>query len=215
MKRSLVKIVFVLALAVSAVGCQKELSIDTLGQPPGGGGSGGGGTAASLIGKWTLLDMKVKTVADIRMTDGVDAERAVTISEYTTANNKGTLTFTSTQMINENIGYDINGTARGYFYTNGVLSDSAEFPFTFSIPSSSGQSDYKTVGTDSIWFENSFVSIPNSGTSSSSNGGGKYKIESDILTLDVGQTNSTSETTGGVTTVNNMSVSTVMRLKKQ
>jgi len=196
------------------VSCQKEMSLDTLNSPPAG-GPGGGGGSTSLIGNWKFLELIANTESSVEATDGTDTEKAITVSSYKTINNKGTMNFDATKVVSTGVGYDINDTAFTHLYVNGVLLDSIDFPFTFAVPPSSGQSNYKVIGTDSIYFENSFVSVPSTDPQASQGGGGRFKIEGNILTLTIISSSTQTETDQGVTTVTKAKVSGVIRMQRQ
>jgi hypothetical protein len=203
----------VAALSLLAVGCQKELSVDSLNGGPGGGGGGGGNSA--LIGTWKFLELSAKTEADVRVSDGVDTERALTRSEYTTKNNKGTVSFDGSKMTSTGLGYDIDATAITYLFSNGVLVDSLDFPFTFSIPSSSGESKYKAIGSDSLYFESGFFTVPGTDPQATQASGARYKIEGNIMTMTTAAANTTTQTQQGITTTQNNKVTGVIKLQKQ
>jgi len=195
------------------VSCQKELSIDTINGPVG--GPGGGGGSNSLIGNWKFLELIANTESSVEATDGTDTEKAVTVSSYKTINNKGTITFDATKMSSSGVGYDINDTAFTYLYINGVLFDSIDFPFSFTVPSSSGQTNYKVIGTDSIYFESGFFAVPSADPQATQAGGAKFKIEGNVLTLTTNSSTTESETDQGVTTVTKNKVAGVIRMQRQ
>ena len=198
------------------VSCQKELSLDTINGPVGGGpGGGGGGGSNSLIGNWKFLELTANTESVVEATDGTDTEKAVTVSSYKSINNKGTIAFDATKVVSTGVGYDINDTAFAYLYANGVLLDSIDFPFTFTVPPSGGQSNYTVIGTDSIHFANSFLALPDVDPTGTQGGGAKFKIEGNILTLTIISSTTESETDQGVTTVTKNKVLGVIRMQRQ
>lgn len=196
-------------MSIVFVGCQKELSIDGLG-----GGSGAGGNSA-LIGAWKFLELSAKTESDVLVTDGADTERAITTSQYTTMNNKGTVTFDATKMISSGIGYDIDADAKTYLYANGMLLDSLDFPFAVSIPSSSGEAKYKAIGSDSLYFETGFFSVPGTNPQASLPSGTKYTIVGNILTMNTNSVATKTETSAGLTTTQTNKVIGAIKLQKQ
>jgi hypothetical protein len=195
------------------VSCQKELSIDTINGPVG--GPGGGGGSNSLIGNWKFLELLANTESSVEATDGTDTEKAVTVSSYKSINNKGTIAFDATKVVSTGVGYDISDTAFVHLYLNGVLLDSTDFPFNYTAPPSSGQSNYKVIGTDSIYFENGFLSLPNADPQATQGAGGKFKIEGNILTLTINSSITESETDQGVTTITKAKVAGVIRMQRQ
>ena len=105
-------------------------------------------------------------------------EKSVTISDYTTDNNTGTIKFDGSTMTATNIGYSVDFIATGYFYTNGVLDDSLDVPFTGTIPPTSSTATYKKVGADSIYVQSGVITSVSSGGNTQSSGGG-YKLKFD------------------------------------
>ncbi len=169
-------------MAVAAIvfaSCQKEISVDST---SGSGGSGGGGsTSGSIIGTWKFVNAVNDATATVIMDDGTDIIKTVSLTKYTTENNKGTITFTADKMIYKDLSYSIASTTKGYFYVNADLIDSIEAPFNFSLPTYSAEVPYTKVGADSLYFPGGSMSIPSGGTAQSQPQGMKYRFEGNKL----------------------------------
>ena len=190
------KLHIVLLLAVVGVfqfSCQKEVSIDSI--------TGGGTANNDLIGTWKFLYLHAKTNQSVEATDGVDKEKIISVSEYFTKNNGGTLSFDATKMTGTGFAYSIDTIVKGYFYLNDILIDSVEVPFFASIPPSNSVGNYKLIGTDSLYFESGgLVDIGGSGGQQTIPGGAKFKIENGVLTLTQYYHGVQTETDQGVVT---------------
>jgi hypothetical protein len=102
--RKITPFVFLGCVLLILASCSKEKSVDTLG---GGGGTTAGSTGSEK-GTWKLLSMRGITNQTIEITDGVDVEKSVTVSDYTTDNNTGTIKFDGSTMTGTNIGYSVD-----------------------------------------------------------------------------------------------------------
>lgn len=125
------------------ISCQKELSMDS---------SLGPGGSTSLNGNWKFVGMHVKTEAVIELNDGIDILKTMTISDYDTKQNTGTIRIDDTKLTSTNFGYEIDTHAKAWIYENGILTDSLLFPFNFIVPPSGASSTYTKVSADSIYF---------------------------------------------------------------
>lgn len=178
--------------------CQKETSFDTASPDTGSGGTNNGGsngsgsdtttTATSLIGTWNFTGMQSKLVSDMNVTASGISTRAVTTTEYTTTGNSGTLTFTSDKATTKDFAYTVNSTSKVKVYMSGVLFQETSMPFSYSTGNTNGSSNYKAIGSDSIYMPaGGLVSMPDNsgynGTMPTIAAGYKYKIEGKKLTM--------------------------------
>ena len=187
--RKLTPFLLISSIIFTLVACQKEVSVDTLGIT---GGIGGGGSTngKTEVGTWKFLFMRGITSSTIEFNDGVDNIKSVTLSDYTTINNAGTIKFDGSTMTGTGIGYSVDFIAKGYFYTNGTLDDSLEVPFAYTAPPTSSSASYKKIGSDSIYVQSGMFTTGSGGTTQSSAGGYKLKFDGDqmIMTGVVNQT---------------------------
>ena len=107
---------------------------------------------------------------------GDDGEKTVSLADWTSANNMGTVDFKNGILTNSDFSYSVNSEATGYYYENNVLVDSVSLPFSVTIPKTNSVGTYKLIGADSIYFpEGGFVTYGNT-TTTSNPGGGHYKL---------------------------------------
>ncbi len=111
-------------------------------------------SAASLIGSYKFVSLSAKTNTTFLYTESGVAYKGVSLADYTSINNKGTVTLTSNQFTTNGMGYDIDDDFTYYGYENGVFTDSIVFPFQFSMPPTNSTTGYTLVGADSITFAN-------------------------------------------------------------
>jgi len=79
--------------------------------------------------------------------------------------------------------YSVASTVKAYTYEDGVLVDSADSPFDFTLPSTNSSGKYKLIGADSIYFpEGSIISLSGS-TTQSEPAGGKLSLNGNKLTI--------------------------------
>jgi hypothetical protein len=200
--------------AVVLISCQKEKSIDTT-DPAGNGG--GGGTAGSEVGTWKFLGIHALTNATIDITDGTDNIKTVTLSEYTSTQNTGTIKFDGAKATTTGLSYAVSFTAKGYIYENNVLSDSIEFPFDIALPATSSTAGYKKIGTDSLYFTSGgFISVDGGGGSSPTEAAGyKLRFEADKMYMKLNYNKTETETDQGITTKNISKATVEVTLQKQ
>jgi hypothetical protein len=144
--------------AATFASCSKEESIE-----PGNNGGGGGAGTQALIGTYDFLYMAAHTESDITMTMAGETMRTVTISDYVSKQNTGIYEFTAKEMKSAGIGYTVDTVVKAWSYTNGQLDEEFEAPFTFSTTGYTSSGTYKLIGTDSIYSESGFASVPTGG----------------------------------------------------
>ncbi len=134
----------------------------------------------NLVGNWIFTSMTAQTESDNQYTDGGIVYKTVTISQYTTLNNKGTVVITPSAMAGDSIAYAVSTNATAFNYQNGTLMDSTVYPLIFSVPPSSVTASYNQVGTDSLSFPGGGpFGVPGSSSAS----GAKYSLSGNTLHL--------------------------------
>jgi hypothetical protein len=194
MKYSFFRLTFWAILSVTVFSCTKEKSIDT---STGAGGSGGGTNA--VLGTWKFAGFTAAIKVDATATDGTDVEKAVTSYDYLSTNNKGTVTFAANTFTGTGLGYDLNTILYAKFYTNGVLEDSLEVPFNFTLPPTNSSGGYKLVGADSLYFTGGFIAVGLDSMESKPIGY-KYSIAGNKLTMTTNYFNTYREEDNGIIT---------------
>jgi len=139
-----------------------------------------------LEGTYTFVAMKADTYVDAEYhySDDDMVIRTISTSTYDAKNLGGTITINATKFNSNKFKYTVETILNGKTYTNGEQTGFSSMPVTFDIPESSGSSDYKLIGTDSIYFAGGFVSSPALGdTMASKPSGARYKWEGDTLVI--------------------------------
>ena len=191
------KILFVIILlSVTIFSCQKEISVENGNIDPVGGGTSG--TNAKLAGVWKFSFVHAETLADNEVNDQGDVLRTVTRSVYDTKENTGTFSFAANYKAStNNYGYSVDTIGMVYMYENHVFLDSMEMPIQMPYFTVNSMSDYKLVGTDSIYFTSGLLST--GGTTQDTRPGGlKYKIEGSKLTMNFTSSMDTTMVVGGL-----------------
>lgn len=137
--------------------------------------------SASIEGSYKLKYITAKTNATVLSGD----EKSVAISDYTTTDNQGTITFNNSTLTATGLSYSVNTNAKGYLYFGGDLVDSFSYPFSFALPPSNSAAPYQLIGTDSIYFPQGSVTsgIDGMGSTQSAPGGGRYSFAGNLLTI--------------------------------
>lgn len=152
-------------LLLSAIACKKDSS----------------GGKSSLDGNYAFTSMSMKSTSTAVFDDGGGGtETDVTVSDYTTTNNKGTVSISSGVMTSKGVSYSI-ATKLSYTYANnGVVYDEGTTNFNFDLPSFNSVANYKLVGADSILFTSGASSF---GGMTEQATGGKFSISGNTLTM--------------------------------
>jgi len=205
---------FLLALILSVVSCQKEVDL----QPGVGSGTGsaGGGNTSSIIGDYDFVGEAAHTVSTVTVSDQGQQLKGVTVSDYVTKNNVGTAKITSSEIIATGIGYSIDTMMNVKTYLDNVLFDDSDFPYMVTIPPTSSTSPYVRVTADSITVTTAFgVSPDPSGAAPSGPVGVKLSWSGDTLLMKINSTFSQNVTQNGVPGVVTGTVIGVTKLKKR
>lgn len=209
----LTRSLYLLAIAITALAsCSKEESLE-----PDNNNNNGGATQ-EFIGTYDFLYMAAHTESDITMTVSGETMRSVTISDYVSKENTGTFEFTAKEMKSTGVGYKIDTTAKAWSYTNGQLDGEFEAPFTFSVSGYNSSGAYKLVGTDSIYSESGFASVPTGSGQTNvpiEPSGTKFYWSGDTLTFYGQYAAVETQTQGGVVATVKQSAKHVTRLLKR
>jgi hypothetical protein len=144
-----------------------------------------------IKGTYKLKFLTAKTNATLTASDG---EKMVTLSDYTSINNAGTIVIDSSHFSATGFSYEINSMARSSFYQDNQFVDSFSAPFQVKIPSFNATSSYKLIGADSIYFQNGSLTSGISGTN-----GGRYTLSGNLLTITQNARKDSSFQDSGVT----------------
>jgi hypothetical protein len=168
-------------------------------------------SSSSIEGTYSFKGLTAKTNSTIT---GDDGEKVVTVTNYSTTNNMGTVVFDNSKVTNTGLSYSVNSIATGYFYEDNVLIDSTSYPFTVSIPATNSVSSYQLIGADSIYFPNGSISSGLAGGESIPSGG-RYTIAGNLLTISMRVAKDSSFTDSGIEFQMVESAITSIELEKQ
>ena len=156
-----------LTVIVILISCKKESNTDN---------------NAAIEGTYKLKYLTAKTNSTIT---GDDGEKAVTISDYTTIDNQGTIVFDNSNLSATGLSYTVDTIANVYLYQDNQLINSSSYPFQFTLPASNSVASYKLIGADSIYFPGGSLTAGVGGNGSIQAGpsGGRYSLNGKLLTL--------------------------------
>ena len=101
-------------------------------------------------GTWNFVDLSSN--ANLTATEsGLISGKIVDLTDFTTIDNSGTISFTADSMSGSGIGYTIDTTYTTYTYA-GTTSDTVTTPYTTTISPTSSSTSYQLIGSDSIYF---------------------------------------------------------------
>ena len=101
-------------------------------------------------GTWNFVDLS--SDANLTATEsGLISGKIVDLTDFTTIDNSGTISFTADSMSGSGIGYTIDTTYTTYTYA-GTTSDTVTTPYTTTISPTSSSTSYQLIGSDSIYF---------------------------------------------------------------
>jgi hypothetical protein len=154
-------------VAVSFASCQKEVSFEVSSPTNNNNGNNSGGpdgtqtgtTPSDITGEWEFVKAYIKTKATVSVSMGGQSAKDVTTTEYTTTDNHGTMTIGTDKMTTKDVGYSASTMLYLQMYENNKLMSIDSLPFNFTMPNSSGESPYKRVNADSVYFESGFISM--------------------------------------------------------
>ncbi|MRG44155.1 hypothetical protein GFS24_03470 [Chitinophaga sp. SYP-B3965] len=200
------KVRSMLLLAVLFASCTKEESLEIIDNP----GSG------QLQGNYIFLSMQAHTNGTLEAVDGAESVKTVTISDYITKNNVGTVVIDAGKFTTTGMGYSIDTTIKGFYYYNGILDEEIEMPFQFSIPPLNSIAPYRLLGADSLIFTGGIVSIPGGGGTgpASPESRAKYAFSGDTLILYQGYYSKTTTLQQGMRVTQTDIGTFSMKLKK-
>jgi len=189
-----------LFISLSFISCQKEISADLLSSKEQLPDDPLTAPDSSIQGNYKFLYMTVSSNAANEASSGDEVDKTVTVSQYTTINNAGTIKFDANTMSSSNLAYDINTIAKGYIYANGTLIDSVDTPLQYSAPVSSSRISYRMVGSDSLYCSSGSMFLSNT-TQATNPIGVKLQVGGNKLYMTMRQNQSTTQNVQGVNIV--------------
>src|SRR5579871_6836765 len=115
----------------------------------------------TINGNWYFVSFSANTQSTTEYSSGGTDYKNVSISDYTSSNNGGTVSFASNTMTGTNITYYISATVFATDYENGVEVQMQSAPYSYYFPPTNTSSSYTVIGSDSVSFPSgSFTSGP-------------------------------------------------------
>jgi hypothetical protein len=161
--------------------CQKELGYSVPSSTNN--NNNNGTTGNSITGIWNFLSMQATTQTTGTFNLSGVNEKTISTSDYTTANNTGTLVIGDSIITMSNLSYTVESTVKEYTYENNVLIDSSESPFSFSMPVSNSSGKHKLIGSDSIYFPEGSIMTVSGISSTSQPSGAKLNISGNTMKI--------------------------------
>lgn len=173
-------------------------------------------TANTLTGSWALLEIIVHTRSAVDQAYGGDDYEDVTVSDYTTTKNSGTIAFSGAVATTTGITYEASFIALDSSYLDGQLVGIVDAPFDITIPATSGTSKYQQIGSDSLYFPAGGVfSMGTSGGTQTTPVGSTFTIHSDTLVMTTRIHQLVSQNIGGIPASQTDDALEIAYLKKQ
>jgi hypothetical protein len=209
-----------LSLAILFTACQKEIDYatgNTTGNTGGTGGTGNNNNSTSNIeGDYDFVGMAAHTEAAITVDASGSELKSVTVSDYETKDNRGTMKITSDQFISTDFFYTAETVANVKTYMDNVLMAESDVPIVASTPPSTGTTPYVRNSADSLTAQGSLgVPTDPSGTIPLGPAGIKLSWSGDTLLCKLTTTFTQSVSQGGVPATMVASINGVFKLKKR
>lgn len=187
-------------IGFSLIACQKESNEQNA-------------SVGNIQGDYKFIGFQAKITNTEQAREGGVTEKMVSITEYTTKENSGTVKIGPSTFTSSNLSYSIDTVGMLYMYSNNTLLESYEFPFVYQSEPYSTSTPYKLVGNDSIYF--SAGTFFKDGTERDVQpGGAKLQVEGNKLHMLTTMTQNTTVTEQGVTINSNIQVIMKTTLQK-
>lgn len=200
-----IHVLLVYCLLVLLFSCKKDLSSDS---------NVGREGFKTVNGNWKFIGMHAKTTSIVEMNDGTESLKTITISEYYTKKNTGTVSFDDTKVTGSNFSYEVDTVAKAWIYENDVLIDSVLAPFTVVSPSTNSMSTYTKVSHDSITVTGGQFSGIGGSTPSGQPTGIKLRFEGNNVLMTIKAYSNDLQQSGGVQQTKKQSVTAVMTYQR-
>jgi len=207
------KLLLGLSLIIALTSCQKEVNY-AIGNGPG--GTGGSGNTTSIVGDYDFVGMVAHTKSTVTVNAMGQELKSITVSDYVTQSNVGTVKITSNEFISTGLAYSIDTIMNVKTYIDNVLFDDSDFPFVGSVPPTSSTSPYVRISADSITVTGAIgVSPDPSGNTPTGPVGVKLSWSGDTLFMKINSSFTQSISQGGVPGTIVGSVDGITKLKKR
>ena len=173
-----------ITLTIGFISCQKGIT-DAIDTGDTGGDNNGGDTAVlnALKGLWNFTSAGANTQNSVEFTIDGETDKSLSVTNYTSQNNNGTLVIDDSIFHLNNFTYVIDTSIKTYSYINDTLVDSINVPLTYYVPASNLSAKYKLIGTDSVYFPEGGFVLPGNDSTTSKPYGLKFNITGNVLKL--------------------------------
>jgi hypothetical protein len=173
-------------------------------------------STGELKGKWNLENLDFNAMTSTELADSDASVKGVFLSDYISANNKGTICFDDTHITSKELSYDLTGNLNMKYYLDGALMSNVDSTLNISMPASSATTDYVRVGADSLYCPNgAFIHMETGDDLFSTPNGIKFKFDGNKLILTITQKETSTVTEDGTTQEDKIDAKLVVTLQKQ
>lgn len=171
-----------IALTIGFISCQKGIT-DAIDTGDTGGDNNGGDTAVlnALKGSWNFTSVSANTQNSVEFTIDGENDKSLSVTNYTSQNNSGTLVIDDSMFRLNNFTYVIDTSIKTYNYISDTLVDSVNVPFTYYVPASNLSAKYQLIGSDSVYFPEGGFVLPGDDSTTSKPYGLKFIITGNTL----------------------------------
>jgi hypothetical protein len=197
------RLIFAGVLCLVFTACGKEKSLDPSDKDD----------ENPMLGNWKFVSLNVKgeSIVEVPIMDA----KTVSLFEYTTKNNAGTANVTKDKFSYSGLTYSVDTTFTSYFYEQGVLVDSFDFPLTETLPVTTAVTPYEYFAPDSIYYPGGSPMNMGGATVTTQASGGRFRIENDLLIITTRFNQTRTQTSQGMqSTITGRGVS-IATLQKQ
>jgi hypothetical protein len=205
-------LLWLLSLTIAFSSCQKEASYAT--NNNGTDNTGNSGNTNDIKGDYDFVGMQAHTQSTVTVNESGQELKTITVTDYLTHDNVGTVTITSNQMNATGIGYSIDTVLNVKTYVDNTLIDDEDLPFSAAIPPASSNSSYVRNSADSITVTGPLGFPDASGNIPTGDTGAKLAWSGDTLLIKISTGYSQTISQGGATGIITGSIEGIMKLKK-
>jgi hypothetical protein len=192
----------------SLTACNKELSEEN--------GNPITDSTGTEVGTWQFMSLSADINQTTEYTEAGNSVRVVTAGSYTSIDNAGTITFTGTNMVSNNVTFGINTSISTYMYVNGIAADSVEYPLATTMGPYSQTAPYQKIGEDSLYFQTGgLVDIGTGGLFTDIPSGYKIAIQDNTMTMTLQIDEISTENNNGIPQTVHNKGTIVATLQKQ
>jgi hypothetical protein len=190
---------FVIVFVIIFASCKKENSNPS---------------SIDIKGTWKFIEMEVKATSIKEFSDNLGKQKTISINDFTTENNSGTVVFDGSKASVNNFTYTINTITKAEVYENDQLVQKVEMPVKATVPTSGSTATYELIGSDSIHFDNGtmFFNDMSQGVTAS---GAKLSLDGDILYMTSTINDVRTEVMQGVNVLSTTNAVTRVKLQRQ